>query len=216
LGTPQKLTGVNGAVVWSAKYSSFGEAQVEVETVENNLRLPGQYYDQETGLYYNFFRYYDTKTGRYLRADPIGLFSGELNIGERNHLYLYAKVNPANLQDPYGLLPMDPRCWYAVWKAKKECGEKYDSAVQQAHDYFDWCEKAWWYCYTNGQFIPTGTELSCNQQPSKDECKHFKKYGCASDARKSCMDSPQFKNFVGQTAICVKAAVNAGRKCLWF
>ncbi len=43
LGTPQKLTAVNGAVVWSAVYSSFGEAMVEIETVENNLRFPGQY-----------------------------------------------------------------------------------------------------------------------------------------------------------------------------
>jgi uncharacterized protein RhaS with RHS repeats len=51
LGTPQKLTAINGAVVWAAKYSSFGKASIEVETVENNLRFPGQYYDQETVYY---------------------------------------------------------------------------------------------------------------------------------------------------------------------
>jgi len=51
LGTPQKLTAVNGAVVWSAKYSSFGEAEVDPNsTIENNLRFPGQYHDKETGL----------------------------------------------------------------------------------------------------------------------------------------------------------------------
>ncbi len=50
LGTPQKLTAVNGAVVWSAVYSSFGEATVEIETVENNLRFPGKYYDSKTGF----------------------------------------------------------------------------------------------------------------------------------------------------------------------
>ncbi|GAH55494.1 unnamed protein product, partial [marine sediment metagenome] len=50
LGTPQKMTAVNGAVVWSAKYSSFGKATVEVEAVANNLRFPGQYFDHETGL----------------------------------------------------------------------------------------------------------------------------------------------------------------------
>ncbi len=49
LGIPQKLTVVNGAVVWSALYSSFGEATVEIETVENNLRFPGQYYDAGQG-----------------------------------------------------------------------------------------------------------------------------------------------------------------------
>ncbi len=46
LGTPQKLTAVNGAVVWSALYSSFGQAQVLPSSiVENNLRFAGQYYD---------------------------------------------------------------------------------------------------------------------------------------------------------------------------
>jgi len=57
IGTPQKMTAVNGAVVWSAKYKSFGEAVIEVETVENNLRFPGKYYNQETGLNYNYYRY---------------------------------------------------------------------------------------------------------------------------------------------------------------
>ncbi|RJP79794.1 MAG: hypothetical protein C4522_09305 [Desulfobacteraceae bacterium] len=77
LGTPQKLTGVNGAVLWSAKYSSFGKAAVDAgATVENNLRAPGQYEDSEAGLHYNRYRYYDSKTGRYLRNDPIGLRDG--------------------------------------------------------------------------------------------------------------------------------------------
>ena len=43
LGTPQKMTDISGAVVWSAKYESFGKAVVEIATVENNLRFPGQY-----------------------------------------------------------------------------------------------------------------------------------------------------------------------------
>jgi len=85
LGTPQKLTAVNGAVVWAAKYSSFGKASIEVETVESSLRFPGQYYDQETGLHYNYHRYYDPSIGRFLRADPIGL-AGGIN------LYAYAGI----------------------------------------------------------------------------------------------------------------------------
>jgi RHS repeat-associated protein len=100
LGTPQKLTAVNGAVVWSAKYSSFGEAAVEVETVENNLRFPGQYFDEETGLHYNWHRYYDPTIGRYLRADPIGLDAGI-------NLFLYVRNNPVNWIDPWGLDAMD-------------------------------------------------------------------------------------------------------------
>ena len=96
LGTPQKMTAVNGAVVWSAKYSSFGEATVEVNTVENNLRFPGQYFDEETELYFNYHRYYDYKTGRYLREDPIGISAGA-------NQYIYALNNPTNLIDPRGL-----------------------------------------------------------------------------------------------------------------
>jgi len=62
--------------------------------------FPGQYYDQETGLYYNYFRYYDPNTGRYLRIDPVGILGG-LNG------YSYVRNNPLKWVDPLGLWP-----WY--------------------------------------------------------------------------------------------------------
>ncbi|MBW2004435.1 MAG: RHS domain-containing protein [Deltaproteobacteria bacterium] len=65
LGTPQKLIGTNGLVVWSATYDSFGNMQITTEKIRNNLRFPGQHHDAETGLYYNLNRYYDPNTGRY-------------------------------------------------------------------------------------------------------------------------------------------------------
>jgi RHS repeat-associated protein len=99
LGTPQKLTAINGAVVWAAKYSSFGKADVDATSgITNNLRFPGQYCDQETGLHYNYFRYYDPKIGRYLRVDPIGFTGGDTD------LYAYVLNDPVNLVDPEGLL----------------------------------------------------------------------------------------------------------------
>ena len=64
-------------------------------TVENNVRLPGQYYDRETGLHYNYFRDYDPTTGRYIEADPIGLDGGV-------NLYAYADGNPILNVDPSG------------------------------------------------------------------------------------------------------------------
>jgi RHS repeat-associated protein len=74
LGTPQMMTTTSGAVVWSAKYGSFLEATVDgSSTITNNLRAPGQYEDAETGLFYNRFRYYSPKSGKYLRLDPLSL-----------------------------------------------------------------------------------------------------------------------------------------------
>ena len=63
LGTPQQLVTATGTVVWQAAYLPFGKAQIQTETVKNNLRFPGQYFDEETGLHYNWNRFYDPETG---------------------------------------------------------------------------------------------------------------------------------------------------------
>jgi RHS repeat-associated protein len=63
---------------------------------ELNLRFPGQYFDAETGLHYNYHRTYDPQTGRYLESDPIGL-EGGLNT------YSYSGGNPLYWVDPRGL-----------------------------------------------------------------------------------------------------------------
>jgi len=97
LGTPQKLVAMNGSVVWSAQYEAFGNAHIDVETVVNNLRFPGQYFDKETGLHYNFQRYYDPAVGRYISADPIGFDGDDVNW------YGYVGNDPINKSDPIGL-----------------------------------------------------------------------------------------------------------------
>ena len=79
-------------------------AKFAVNPGEDNLRFPGQYFDEETGLHYNMNRYYDPDTGRYLTPDPIGL-AGGIN------LYSYVQNNPVNLVDQFGLASNDLTPW---------------------------------------------------------------------------------------------------------
>ncbi len=104
LGTPKALTDNNGQLVWYATAEPFGQATVNDDVdgdgvaVEFNIRQPGQYFDVESGFYYNYFRYYDPGTGRYVTSDPIGLVGGV-------NTYAYVGGNPLNATDPYGLAP---------------------------------------------------------------------------------------------------------------
>jgi RHS repeat-associated protein len=82
-------------VVWQWDPDAFGVKQ-PIGSVTINLRFPGQYYDQQSGLYYNHNRYYNPELGRYMEPDPIGL-DGGLNP------YSYAGNNPVNNVDPSGL-----------------------------------------------------------------------------------------------------------------
>jgi RHS repeat-associated protein len=96
LGTPQVLTDDSQVIAWKAVYTPFGDAVASIQTVDNPFRFPGQYYDQETGLHYNYFRYYNPQTGRYITPDPIGL-EGGIN------LFTYVEGNPVRWVDPWGL-----------------------------------------------------------------------------------------------------------------
>jgi RHS repeat-associated protein len=95
LGTPQSLTDSDQTVVWQAHHDLFGRASVTNQAVTNNLRFPGQYFDTETGLHYNYFRDYDPSVGRYIQSDPIGL-AGGINT------YTYVGSNPLTRIDPTG------------------------------------------------------------------------------------------------------------------
>lgn len=105
LGTPRLATDDSQIVIWRWDSDAFGsiaanddpDGDSTVTTV--NLRFPGQYFDFESGLHYNYHRTYDPSTGRYLESDPIGL-SGGLNT------YGYAYQNPSLFVDPDGLNPL--------------------------------------------------------------------------------------------------------------
>ena len=96
LGTPVKVVNQAGIVVWGGTTLPFGAVEGGSRVFDNRFRFPGQYYDAETGLHYNYHRYYDPAIGRYLTPDTIGL-EGGIN------LYAYIQNDPVNWIDPYGL-----------------------------------------------------------------------------------------------------------------
>lgn len=99
LGTPQHLVDAAGNAAWDAVWRPFGEIDSLTTNIVFPLRLPGQYFDAETGLHYNYMRDYDPALGRYIQADPIGLTGGA-------NRYAYVAGNPISLVDPSGLFPM--------------------------------------------------------------------------------------------------------------
>ncbi len=96
LGTPQELLNKHGELVWQARTSPYGEIlKLGTNKIPNPIRLPGQYEDKESGLYYNRFRYYSPQDGGYINRDPIGLLGGD-------NLYDYPR-DPLGWADPFGL-----------------------------------------------------------------------------------------------------------------
>jgi RHS repeat-associated protein len=94
--TPRMLVdNSTNSAVWIWESTAFGVGQ-PTGSVKFNLRFPGQYYDEFTGLHYNLNRYYNPELGRYMEPDPIGLEGG-------SNPYAYAESNPISNVDPSGL-----------------------------------------------------------------------------------------------------------------
>ena len=117
LGTPRLVSDEDNQPVWQWPYSAFGDNKptgilkathnprqaititpppLKATTpIEMNLRMPGQYFDEESGLFYNYFRSYNAAQGRYTQSDPIGLGGGLNRFG-------YVDQDPLNSIDPHG------------------------------------------------------------------------------------------------------------------
>lgn len=98
LSTPIQMIDGQGEVVWSASHSAWGQLHSPKAINPDNdcsIRFQGQWFDAESGLHYNRFRYFDSATARFISQDPIRL-GGGLN------LYQYVE-NPINWVDPFGL-----------------------------------------------------------------------------------------------------------------
>ena len=104
IGAPAELVAADGRIAWHRTASLWGapialaaHAPGVDDSVACPLGFPGQYHDPETGLSYNYFRYYDPATARYASPDPLGL-----DAGPNNRLYT---DNPLIWADPLGLCP---------------------------------------------------------------------------------------------------------------
>ncbi|WP_231854427.1 RNase A-like domain-containing protein [Xenorhabdus doucetiae] len=102
-GTVREMLNENGTLVWAQRLSTWGKAEKSQVIASNdpdyhvgcNFRFCGQYEDQESGLYYNRFRYYNPETAQYISADPLNLAGGFNPYGYVD--------NPLSWVDPFGL-----------------------------------------------------------------------------------------------------------------
>ena len=80
IGIPREMTDKDGNLLWFGNYTGWGRLKEETrvtDTAYQPFRLQNQYADRETGLHYNFFRYYEPDAGRFVNQDPIGLYGGD-------------------------------------------------------------------------------------------------------------------------------------------
>jgi RHS repeat-associated protein len=117
-GAPLAMTDAQQKIVWRAPeadawgmVNASGRAKEDQNQATLNIRLPGQYYDQETGLHDNWRRTYDPQTGRYLQPDPLGYPDGP-------DAYLYAGGDPVNSTDSTGLYQEDVHYYMTYFLAR--------------------------------------------------------------------------------------------------
>jgi len=112
IGTPTELIDSAGALAWHEHTTVWGAALARLTSrASTPLRFPGQYFDAETGLHYNYHRYYDPTTARYVTADPLGLAPSA-------NPYAYVE-NPTKWIDPLGLMKCDTANALADWQSQR-------------------------------------------------------------------------------------------------
>ena len=165
MGTPRELLTEQGKVAWAGRLSTWGEvtewpvAANDADKLSCNLRFAGQYADEESGLHYNRFRYYDNGTGQYLSPDPIGLLGGVNPYG-------YVS-NPLSFIDPLGLsiLPV------TYWPPNDGAHGSTTVSVLEPGDIIDR------YGYPGGKYTsPYGTPYSMRALPSGTDSGPYSVY----------------------------------------
>ena len=89
IGIPREMTDKDGNLLWFGNYTGWGRLKEETKVADSAyepFRLQNQYVDRETGLHYNFFRYYEPDAGQFVNQDPIGLSGGDnLYLQQEHH-----------------------------------------------------------------------------------------------------------------------------------
>jgi len=125
LNTPRVITNQAAQVVWRWDQTDPFGGNVPNENPSGlgaftcNLRLPGQYFDKETNLHYNYHRWYDPAIGRFPQPDPLGITttSRATPTTRLNHSYAYVDSNPLSWTDPLGLVKWSGQSKSFVWLA---------------------------------------------------------------------------------------------------
>jgi len=117
LNRPVKMTNSAKAAVWTAVWQPWGAAQSITGSATLNARFPGQWFQVEAGLHYNWHRHYDPSLGRYTQPDPLEFVDGP-------SVYGYVRGNPLEFVDPEGLAILGPQSKRPSRSSVEQCGLK--------------------------------------------------------------------------------------------
>lgn len=209
VNAPRVITDSTNKVVWRWDSDPFGSDAANEDPDGDgarfayNLRFPGQYFDQETGLHYNYFRDYDPSTGRYVQSDPIGLEGGSFST------FTYASNIPTSQIDPSGLANGPAVKWMNI---NGSWTNKIPPSWQSFPDDFIvhgfWCGPGWTggqrgaYSPANGNKYKPPIDNLDSACITHDICYAScrAKYPCDPDARSQCFEQCD-KTLASQTGV---------------
>ncbi|QEW05727.1 RHS repeat-associated core domain-containing protein [Nitrincola iocasae] len=189
LGTPTKLIDEDGHLLWSAEPDDWAAIKNErtVPNLQQPIRFQGQWLDEETGLYYNRYRYYDPKQGRYITQDPIGL-AGGLNS------YAYV-ANPTGWVDPLGLHPLLSGLARVATRIRQASTAITVTQAQQANDIGNAISnaRALPQCIYHDKIMPSQIPpIEEHFREIADQTRQTKIEGCESDRRNQLQSGARY------------------------
>ena len=154
LDRPIKMTDASKNSVWDAVYKPYGEAYSITGTASLDARFPGQWFELETGLAYNWHRHYDATTGRYTSPDPLGFADGP-------SVFAYAGNSPQMRLDRRGLAGLSDGPMTPIRRSSDQVCKSSSPLTTAAYEPLD-CDAAYYQCLTV-RGIGRGAMLACSQ-----------------------------------------------------